>query len=282
MNNTYMTAETGIIAVEFEYDRQQSEGSKEEENNSSNSSKDYVDPENRYNSNYTLNNIDLGLEERPKSQLEIDKSVSNVKVTLANNSILFDINEAANNALWQDHKEYSVDDEIKDGMYEEYYGNSRKDRYSFRDEIASIVKGTDRGLIQLTMDEELMHGATIQVTYTIKVTNVGETDYVDGENKNFYYKGDTSGAHISKTTTEQVIDYVQNNLQFEANNEVNRGDGWSVISSSDILAGDLVNARLTDSIEDFYTIIQTESFATELEPGDEISKKRTIYNTIIW
>ena len=272
MNNTYMTAETGIIAVEFEYDRQQSEGSKEEENNSSNSSKDYVDPENRYNSNYTLNNIDLGLEERPKSQLEIDKSVSNVKVTLANNSILFDINEAANNALWQDHKEYSVDDEIKDGMYEEYYGNSRKDRYSFRDEIASIVKGTDRGLIQLTMDEELMHGATIQVTYTIKVTNVGETDYVDGENKNFYYKGDTSGAHISKTTTEQVIDYVQNNLQFEANNEVNRGDGWSVISSSDILAGDLVNARLTDSIEDFYTIIQTESFATELEPGDEISK----------
>ena len=273
MDNTYMTAETGVIVVEFEYDRQQSEGSKEEENNASNSSKDYVNPENRYNSNYTLNNIDLGLTERPKSQLEIDKSVSNVKVTLANNSILFDINEAANNALWQDHKEYSVDEEMKDGMYEEYYGRDNRDRYSFRDEIANIVEDTDRGLIQLTMDEELMHGATIQVTYTIKITNVGETDYVDGENKNFYYKGDTSGAHISKTTTEQVVDYVQNNLQFEANNSTNSGDGWSVISGSDLLAGDLVNARLSASLPEFNTIIQTESFgSTDLEPGDEVSK----------
>ena len=272
MDNTYMTAETGVIVVEFEYDRQQSEGSKDEENNSSNSSKDYVDPDNRYNSNYELNNIDLGLEERPKSQLEIDKSVTNVKVTLANNSILFDINEAANNALWQDHKEYNVDEEMKDGMYEEYYGDDGKDRYSFRDEIQGIVQSTDKGLIQLTMDEELMHGATIQVTYEIKITNVGETDYVDGDSKNFYYKGDTSGAHVSTTTPNQVVDYIQNNLQFEANNETNSGAGWSVITSADLLGGDLVNARLTDNIAKFNTIIQTESFGTALQPGEEISQ----------
>ena len=272
MDNTYMTAETGIIVVEFEYDRQQSQGDKEDENNSSNSSKDYVDPDNRYNSNYELKNIDLGLEERPKSQLEIDKSVTNVKVTLANNSILFDINEAANNALWQDHKEYNVDEEMEDGMYEEYYGDEGKDRYSFRDEIQSIVQSTDKGLIQLTMDEELMHGATIQVTYEIKITNVGETDYVDGDSKNFYYKGDTSGAQVSTTTPNQVVDYVQNNLQFAANNETNSGAGWSVISGADLLGGDLVNARLTENIAQFNTIIQTESFGTALLPGEEITQ----------
>ena len=272
MDNTYMTAETGIIVVEFEYDRQQSEGSKDEENNSSNSSKDYVDPDNRYNSNYELNNIDLGLTERPKSQLEIDKSVTNVKVTLANTSILFDINEAANNAIWQDHSEYNVDEEMSDGMYDNYYGESGKDRYSFRDEIEGIIQSTDKGLIQLTMDEELMHGATIQITYEIKITNVGETDYVDGDSKNFYYKGDTSGAHVSTTTPNQVLDYVGNNLQFEAINETNSEAGWSVISSADILGGDLVNARLTDGIAQFNTIIQTESFATALLPGEEISQ----------
>ncbi len=272
MDNTYMTAETGIIVVEFEYDRQQSEGDKEEENNSSNSSKDYVDPGNRHNSTYELKNVDFGIEERPKSQLEIDKSVSNVKVTLANNSILFDINEAANNALWQDHKEYNVDEEMQDGMYEEYYGDDGKDRYSFRDEIQGIVQGTDKGLIQLTMDEELMHGATIQVTYTIKITNVGETDYVDGDSKNFYYKGDTSGAHVSTTTPNQVVDYVQNNLQFAANNETNSGAGWSVISGADLVGGDLVNARLTENVAQFNTIIQTESFGTALLPGEEITQ----------
>ena len=147
-----------------------------------------------------------------------------------------------------------------------------KDRYSYRDEIADIVQDTDRGLIQLTMDEELMHGATIQITYAVKITNVGEVDYVDGDNKNFYYKGDTSGAHVSKTTPNQVVDYIQNNLQFEAVNETNSKDGWSVISGADLIAGDLVNSRLTDNIAQFNTIVQTESFATALAPGDEISK----------
>ena len=66
-----------------------------------------------------------------------------------------------------------------------------------------------------------MHGATIQVTYKVKVTNVGEVDYIDGESKNFYYKADTTGAHISTTSANQVVDYVQNNLQFVAANETN-------------------------------------------------------------
>lgn len=289
MDNTYMTAETGVIVVEFEYDRQQSDGDKGTLNNSSNSSKDYVG-NNQYNSNYTLNNIDLGLTERPKAQLEIDKSIANIKVTLANNSVLFDINEAANNALWQDHKEYSIDKNKIDaddnrvggnyyyqegdaiGMYKEYYGDESKHRYSYRDEIENIVRDTDKGLVQITMDEELMHGATIQVTYAIKVTNVGEVDYVDGAQKNFYYKGDISGAHVSTTTAEQVVDYVQNNLQFEANNSANSEDGWSVISNEDLLNGDLVNGRLTNNIAKFNNIIQTSNFNTELAPGDEVSK----------
>lgn len=290
MDNTYMTAETGVIVVEFEYDRQQTDGNKGTANNSSNSSKDYVG-ENQYNSNYTLNNIDLGLTERPKAQLEIDKSITNIKVTLANNSILFDINEAANNALWQDHKEYSIDKNKIDaeddrvggndyyqegdaiGMYEEYYNEDSKHRYSYREEIDNIVRDTDKGLVQITMDEELMHGATIQVTYAVKITNVGEIDYVDGDNKNFYYKGDTSGAKVVTTTAEQVLDYVQNNFQFEANNSTNSGDGWSAISSTDILSGDLVNNRLSNNIGQFNTIIQTSSFgATDLRPGDETTK----------
>ena len=270
MDNTYMTAETGVIVAEFEYDRQQSDGDKGTENNSENSSKDYVG-DNKFNSNYSLNNIDLGLTERPKAQLEIDKSVTNVKVTLANNSILFDINEAANNALWQDHDEYSVDEEMRDGKYEEYYNEDH--RYAFREEIDDIVRRTDRGLIQLTMDEELMHGATIQVTYNVKVTNVGEVDYVDGDNKNFYYRGNTEGAHVVTTTTEQVVDYVRNNYQFEANNETNSGAGWSVITDETLMSEGLVNERYKDNLAQFNNIIQTEKFGeTSLLPGAETSQ----------
>ena len=267
MQNTAMTAETGIIVVEFEYDRQQADGLKETENNKDNSSKDYVDESNRYNSNYELNDIDLGLTERPKAQLEIDKSVTNVKVTLANNTILFDINKAANNALWQDHKEYNIGEEMKDGMYETYYGEEGKHRYSFRDKIDEIVKGTEKGLIQLTMDQELMHGATIQVTYGLKVKNVGEVDYVDGAEKDYYYKGVADNATISTTNANQVIDYVVNNLQFDSNNEAN--GGWSVIDKGTITSDGLVNEKLSADLEKFNNIIQTGNLSGDLAPNDE-------------
>ena len=288
MDETYMTAETGVIVVEFEYDRKESDGLKNTENSKNNSGNN-ITQDNRYNSHYELKNIDFGLTERPKSQLEIDKSVSNIKVTLANGSILFDINEAANNALWKDHKEYSIDeDKINEnnqkidfdngeiGMYNEYYGKGNKHRYSYREEIDKIVKKTDKGLIQLTMDEELMHGATIQITYAVKVTNVGEVDYVDGEYKNFYYNGDNRQTHISKTTANQVIDYVQNNLQYDASNKVNTDNGWALIKVDDLLNGKLVNDKLettnNNKLSSFNTIIQATSFKQALEPGEEISK----------
>ena len=285
IDNTKMTAETGIIVAEFEYDRQESDGLKDTENNKDNSSKDYIDEGNRKNGGYTLNDIDFGLVERPKAQLEIDKSVANVKVTLANGSILFDINKAANNAIWKDHEEYSIDEGKKsNGMYKEYYKEDH--RYAYRTEIDKLVEKTDKGLIQLTMDEELMHGATIQIEYTVKITNVGEIDYVDDDTKDFYYNGDKSGTTVVTTTTNQVVDYVQNNLQFVNNagniNDINTNyiantnqqNGWNVIKPNDITGGDLVNNRLAEKLPKFNTIIQTGNFATDaLVPGQETSRK---------
>ena len=285
MNETYMTAETGIIAVEFEYDRIQTDGYDDVANSAATGNNDM-------NGNYTLANIDFGLVERPKAQVEIDKSVANVQVTLINGTILFDINEAANNALWQDHKEYNLDEEKLDdgdhavqgeevGMYNEYYKENH--RYFFRKEVDNLVTGTDKGIIQLTMDEELMHGATIQVTYTVKVTNVGEVDYVDGANKNFYYLGSTDGASISKTTVNQIVDYVQNNLQYDSNSntdngKVNNDNGWELITVQELLNNGLVNSRLesgdNNRLSQFNTILINKSDVLNkaLVPGEETTR----------
>ena len=292
IQNTQMVAETGVISMEIEYDRQTTDGYDNVNNNAETSSKDYYTGDNKQNGNYVLANIDFGLEERPKSQLEIDKSVANVRVTLANNNILFDINAEANNALWQDHQEYNIG-EIKenyDGIYPTYYDQDDKHRYSYREEIDTIVSSTDKGLIQLTMDEEIMHGATVQITYAVKITNVGEADYIDGNNKNFYYQGNTEGAHLSTTTTNQVIDYVQNNLRFDesamnnASNAVNgeseegtktnAENGWGVITVSDIMNQNLVNQRLEQDITNtFINVIESENFNEKaLLPGESITK----------
>ena len=56
------------------------------------------------------------------------------------------------------------------------------------------------------MDEELMHGSTLQITYAITVANVGEVDYNEEQ---FYYTGkvaDTST--IVKTDPKVLVDYV--------------------------------------------------------------------------
>ena len=291
ISNTNMVAETGVIVMEVEYDRQTTDGDDEVKNNEETSTKDYYTGDNKQNGNYVIQNLDFGLEERPKSQLEIDKSVANVRVTLANNNILFDISAEANNALWQDHKEYNIG-AVKDdyeGIYPTYYGTDDKHRYSYREIIDTIVKGTDKGIIQLTMDEEIMHGATVQITYAVKVTNVGETDYIDGANKNFYYLGNTDGAHESTTTTNQLIDYVQNNLRFDANamnnasnavngesedgTKTNSENGWAVINKEEIISQGLVNSNLTEDINQFIDVIQTPNFGEKaLLPGESITK----------
>ena len=57
--------------------------------------------------------------------------------------------------------------------------NRRQDYDDFRqavlDKVNSVVT-SQNGILQITMDEELMHGATIEITYDMTVTNIGETD----------------------------------------------------------------------------------------------------------
>lgn len=254
IKKTTATAESGVVVVEVERNLQS-----ETENG---------------NPSYKLENLNIGLVERPKAQLEIDKSITNIKVTLANNTVLFDVNKKGDNVVWKYHTEYNLADKKKNNKYEEYYGQNSKNRYSYRDEVNKLVKNADKGLVQLTMDEELMHGATIEVTYRIKVTNDGEVDY-DG--KEFYYKGKQSG-NVVTTNANQVVDYVANNLQF--NKSDSRNNGWSVISKDDLTGQNLVNAKLTDNVSKFNTIIQTSGLSKDLKPGD-VSEKTLVLSQLI-
>lgn len=218
---TYMKAETGNINVEIEKDKTE-----------------LGDQAGDNAIEYNVTNVNLGLEERPKAQIAITKQVDNVKVTLADGSTLFDAKGTSTNVLWKKNSNYEAVYE-KGILTEIRNANAKKS-----------------GLIQLTMDEELMHGATIQITYKIVATNVGETDYNDNQ---FYYTGIVSDisdtSKVAKTTANQVIDYVANNLQFDSSATQNAN--WKVINKDEIINQKLVNARLTDKLESFNTIITT-------------------------
>ena len=243
MANTNMKAETGVMVIELEYDQVGSDGNKKD-------------------NSYKITNVDLGLEERAKAQLSINKEVANVKLTLSDGRILFDAKNTAQNVLWRKHEAYKVG----------YNGNLMKGI----EEIRNSNKNKT-GLIQLSMDEELMHGATITITYQVTVTNEGEVDYKDNC---FYYTGKVKDKNTIVTTkADQVLDYVANNLQFNASENSN----WRVINKNDIASQGLVNSSLKDAVEQYNTIIITDNLGVELIPTlykEKVDNKATNSTTI--
>ena len=65
------------------------------------------------------------------------------------------------------------------------------------------------GLLKTEMDNELIEGAKLEVTYIITVKNVGEIDYTS---EKYYYYGNTSGAEKVKVSPAQLLDYVDGRL----------------------------------------------------------------------
>lgn len=252
MNNTYMVAESGTIDVNFEYNRN---GEEPGVTNTSGTGHDNIGKENYQMAGYyVLKDLDLGLVQRPKAQLKVTKQITNVKLTLANNSTLFDASARATNVLWIDHKAHGQD---TDNVY------STDKNYSNSLMLNPVVRqiSTNKGKVQLTMDEELMHGSTLQITYAITVANVGEVDYNEEQ---FYYTGkvaDTST--IVKTDPKILVDYVgtqvndynsnddntstRNNLQFNKAQNQN----WNTISSADLLNNGLLNTGLKDNVNKY-------------------------------
>lgn len=283
MKNTYMIAESGKIDVNFEYNRN---GEEPGVTNTSDSGHDNIGGKNYEMAGYyVLKDLDLGLVQRPKAQLKVTKQITNVKLTLANNSTLFDASARATNVLWIDHKAHGQD---TDNVYstDKNYNNSLM--------LNPVVRqnSTNKGKVQLTMDEELMHGSTLQITYAITVANVGEVDYNEEQ---FYYTGkvaDTST--IVKTDPRVLVDYVgtqvhdynsnddntstRNNLQF---NKAQNPD-WNTISSADLLNNGLLNTGLTDNVNKYTDghIITTTAASKGLIPviADQSNVKDKIAN----
>ena len=261
-SETYMIAHSGQLNIEIEYDRSDTGTS---DTGSDNLGTDNYDKSGYYH----LINFDLGLVERPKAQIKITKQITNVRVNLANGSTLFDASDTATNVMWIDHQAHGPDTE---NTYE------TDNNYTNQMMQTPIVRenSSNKGRIQLTMDEELMHGATIQITYAITAANIGEVDY---NNNEFYYYGtNTDFNTIVRTNPMRVIDYVgtqvheptsaddssstRNNLQFIAE----QNPDWSVISIDDIFANDYLNASLRDNASLYTTIIQSTALSKDLLP----------------
>lgn len=129
---------------------------------------------------YHIKNIDFGIVERARQQLELKKEVKNAKVTLANGNTIID-------APIKDGK---IVADVKHAVY--------------------VPKSTVNGQIKFEVDTELLQSAQLQIEYTMKIINSSELDY---KNQEYYNYGKGYG-QIEKDliglSTTKVIDYLDN------------------------------------------------------------------------
>lgn len=129
--------------------------------------------------------VDFGIVERPKSELTIDQDVANIKVTTADGEVLFDTQTGVSNLQW-----------INKG---------------------DINKYDKEELINVIMDEEIMSGATIEITYNLTIRNNSENDI------------DTT------TRAKTILNYVANNLNYEeADNMLDGKPLWKVVTKDSV------------------------------------------------
>lgn len=174
-------------------------------------------------------NVDLGLVERPITQLQITNNVENVKVTLSDGSIVFDATQTA---------EATKGNEIKNVIWKS-------------NRIAT--KGITGGFIQLYLDEELMYGATIQIMYKMQINEL--KNYVEYEGLEYYAKGRTNSGIKVESKAKKLVCYIPNKMQF---NKTQSGDWNAITDINEIIPAEekddeninnnLVNYRLKDTI----------------------------------
>lgn len=176
-----------------------------------------------------ISNVDLGLVERPITQLQITNNVENVKVTLSDGSIVFDATQTA---------EATKGNEIKNVIWKS-------------NRIAT--KGITGGFIQLYLDEELMYGATIQIMYKMQINEL--KNYVEYEGLEYYAKGRTNSGIKVESKAKKLVCYIPNKMQF---NKTQSGDWNAITDINEIIPAEekddeninnnLVNYRLKDTI----------------------------------
>lgn len=156
---TYMVANTAEMSMEVEY------------------LKDDTAP-------YKVQNIDLGIIERPRTEVILNKEVSNVKLTSTDGTTIFDTNQKAPNLTWVNNK------------YDRDYHLS------------------SQGLIEGTVDENLLYGSNVNVKYLLKIINNSELDYNE---KSYYTTGIVKDKNtLNRIETTGIIEYVPNILQYDA------------------------------------------------------------------
>ena len=178
---------------------------------------------------FRIENIDLGLKERPRSRLKLEKQVQSIKIISSSGVVLVDTSE-----------------------------NIVKNLNNW-----PVIADTP---ISAYLDKEIMQGATIQITYGLKITNNSDID--------FFENYELSGGTV-KTRAMCVYDYVANNFVFrkEDNNSL-----WNIVETVGYGSNE-VKKTVTDNK---ITVLEANNDLLQLlQPGESTKTVKLVLSKVM-
>ncbi len=172
IKQTSMDSTTPIMSFSVEYETTMTDGNKEQVR-------------------FVIKNVDFGIVERPKQQLQLNKRISAFKLTSSKGTVLVEAQVTEDGKLKGIHN------------YTTYMKPS----------VASGINVN--GFIRAEIDDELIEGSILETTYIIKATNIGELDYISDR---YYYYGNKTGAEVVKASVTGLIDYLDGRLAIVEDN----------------------------------------------------------------
>lgn len=199
---------------------------------------------------HTWETFDFGIIERPEEELIMDKTITKLKITLANGQVLIEGDPRT------EKLDYTKALGIKTAFKE------RNDTIPPRDKLVSIE-----------MDSEYIQGATLEVWYAITVTNNSEKDYEYSISEpKYYYYGNKDGLELVQKSVELVVDYVDPELVVEVIDEESeekylRNENWKIIDAETLYEDGLISENTRNTLkEKEYIVLMNSVFGSKNIP----------------
>lgn len=202
---------------------------------------------------YKINNIDFGIIERARQNIELSKRIKTAKLVLANGQVIADItiDENGNITGVKDHLAY-----MKPSQNAE----------------------PKNGLLKIELDNELIQGATLEVTYVIKATNNSEIDYVS---EGYYKYGKQEGKKVT-ITPSAIVDYLDNGWDIEKTSDKNVD--WEILTVDNLgeldklLAEQVKNSTTIENKKILYTTVLQKALEPQQSSEVEINVSKKLSN----
>ena len=189
--------------------------------------------------------LDFGITERPKQKINVDKTISDLTITLANGQNII-------------------------------HGNPYKEHLNY---VKALGGNESNRMVLAEIDNEIIEGATIKIEYEINITNYSEIDYDYRKNKDYYYWGKEGGPKLENVIFK-LVDYMSGGLILDKEKNSENELEWKELSADDLLALDgkaYIEESVYKDLKDLekqgkgYTILETDKIGN-IAPPTEYNK----------